>query len=97
VAYYEMLAMIRAQEQYQHPLLQTLIRAYARQAMSVALHQSDRQWADKLHGMAWPHLDLQYKSIYTVLGICPPLLRGVVWCKRRIQNRRRKGRQNDDS
>ncbi|MAX27390.1 MAG: hypothetical protein CMJ19_23075 [Phycisphaeraceae bacterium] len=84
VAYYEMLAMVTNQKQYQCPQLDQLIQGYARQAMSAALLQADKPWAAKLRELAWPHLDRKYKRIYATLGLCPPLLRSLVHLKRKL-------------
>lgn len=101
VSYYEMLAMVSNQQQYQHPLLGQLIGDYARLAMSTALHQADRQWAKRLRDLAWPHLSTRYRYVYGMLGLCPGLLRLLVWCKRqtigRVQNHRRTQRQKHAS
>ncbi len=88
VAYYEMLAMVTNQKQYQCPQLDQLIQGYARQAMSAALLQADKQWAAKLRELAWPYLDRNYKRIYATLGLCPPLLRGLVHLKRKLSGSR---------
>ncbi|HCD33826.1 MAG TPA: hypothetical protein DER01_15555 [Phycisphaerales bacterium] len=87
VAYYEMLAMVNNQKQYQSPQLEHLIKGYARQAMSAALLLADKTWAAKLRALAWPYLDIKYKSIYATLGICPPLLRSLVRLKRKVTTR----------
>ncbi len=83
VAYYDLQALTRNQQAYDMPLFDQRVNAYAKRAMSVAFHEAEEPWASRLRQLAQGHLSWNYRLVYAVANLCPPLFKAMIHLKRR--------------
>ena len=87
VAYYALRALAGNQQAMNHRTYDRIVQGYAQRAMSVAFHDADPIWAEKLRELAMPHLTGKYKMGYKIMGICPPVFKLLISLKRRTLGR----------
>lgn len=99
VTYYQLTALLRNQTRYNNPRFDSRVDAYARRAMSVALHDADATWSRKLRDAARDHLPAHYRLGYDVINCCPWLFKGLIKLKRQTLGKVQRSikRHRDDS
>ncbi len=64
-----------------------LLRATARQAMSLALSTGNRDDRHKAAQLGWPYLTASFKVAYTLSRVCPSIIRSLLQLRSALKNR----------
>lgn len=87
VTYYQLSALQRNRQAYAQTKLDQLIKSYAQRAASVAFHNADSVWREKLNKIAFADLSVQHRCFYRCVKLCPWFFKLLVIIKRQTLGR----------
>jgi glycosyltransferase involved in cell wall biosynthesis len=82
--YYYLMALIRNQDAYCGPAMDSLLTKIARKVMTLGFADGTPEQYRRYRARAWPYLPARLRAAYRVAGLMPPVARGLIRAKRAV-------------